>query len=85
MSTIAIPLTQMRSQLGSLEELLVKHRSITLTFRGKPIALVQRHPEQTYEQFAQAWGGLKDTDLDSDGYWKPITNRKSKRQIPNLD
>lgn len=68
MSSLLLPLTELRSKLGSLTQLLKQHKTITLTFRGKPVAVVRQYAEETPHQQQSAWGVLHDSSLEPTEY-----------------
>lgn len=75
-----IPISQMRKKFGEIEAILPYVDQITITKKGKPLAIITAAPEIKRAMIKKYAGSLKGSELDNDKIWKKIFKRKSRKK-----
>jgi prevent-host-death family protein len=78
-SIYTIGLTDLRRNFGLVEELLSKSESVTITRKGKSIAVLTPSTEFKRKILKQSAGALRGTDLDNDTIWQQVAQGKSRK------
>jgi hypothetical protein len=75
-----IPISQMRKKFGEIETMLPYVDHITITKKGKPLAIITAAPEIKRSMIKKYAGSLKGSELDNEKIWKRVFKRKSRKK-----
>lgn len=78
--THTISISEMRKRFGDVEKMLPYVDYITITKKGKPLAIISSAPEIKKSVIKKFAGSLKYTDLDDDKIWKKALKKKSRKK-----
>ncbi|MCX7881070.1 MAG: hypothetical protein N2482_00970 [Patescibacteria group bacterium] len=74
-----IPISEMRKKFGEIEAILPYVDYITISKKGKPLAIISAVPEIKKSLIKKFAGVFKKTDLDKDKIWKNILKKRSRK------
>lgn len=81
-----VTINDLRKRFGEIERSLPYIDHVTITKNGKPFARIsplssKRNTQHSAaDRFSKYFGIWKDTDMDSDKFWKDILARKSRKK-----
>jgi hypothetical protein len=75
-----VPISQMRKKFGEIETMLPYVDHITITKKGKPLAIITAAPEIKRSMIKKCAGSLKGSELDNEKIWKKVFKRKSRKK-----
>lgn len=79
--THTIPISEMRKKFGEIEAMLPYVDYITITKKGRPLAIISSPSEIKKSLIKKLAGSLKNTDLDNDKVWKKALKKKSRKKL----
>lgn len=81
MNTKIIPITDFIRKFGAYADILPTIDGFILTREGRPFATLKATPEEKNKKLLSFFGAWKDTELDSDAFWKKALKRKNKPSL----